>query len=406
MKLYFIMSSPLEDQLPVWDPDPQDDAFVQDPYPAYRDMRASGDIIFWKSYGIPMAVTKDAVAQVMRHPQMGRAVPEWSQPDVPEEIAAFQAVEEHSLLELEPPEHTRIRRVVAKGFALDRMAPLAPKISQIADALISAFPDADGVDLLTAYAQPLTALSIAAFLGVDGSHAPRMQAWSTAMVAMYQARRDAAIEQAAALAAAEFAAFANAELDRRVKAPRDDFLSELVAAEAAGEMSRAELISTVILLLNAGQEATAHAIGNAIRHLIDYPERMLALQPEQIANTVEECLRFTPPLHMFKRHVYQPVQMHGVAFPAGTQVGCLLGSACRDDAVWPDGEKFDPFRMRYNHQAFGVGIHACTGASLARLELQIALPALFSRRPDLKLTQKPRVADRYHFHGLESLMVK
>lgn len=396
----------LANQLPNVSQDPKDPDFVQDPYVAYRKMRACGDLIYWKEFELPVAITREAVSQVMRHPKMGRAIPEMMQTTPKDGLEAFYRIEQHSLLELEPPEHTRLRRIVAKAFALNRMAPLAPRISQIADSLIDAFPKDQDFDLLKAYSQPLTALTITSFLGIKEQHALQLQAWSNAMVAMYQAHRDENIEHAAALAAAEFAEFATRELDRRAKLPTDDFLTELVAAEKSGLLSRSEAISTVILLLNAGQEATAHAIGNAVRALIGFPERMLSLQPEQIANTVEECLRYAPPLHMFMRHVYQDVTLFGADIPAGTQIACLLGSSCRDDALWPDSEKFDPFRMRHNHQAFGVGIHACTGAALARLELQIALPALFSRCPNLTITKPPRMADRYHFHGLETLQVR
>ncbi len=397
---------PLQDQMPLVSQDPCDPDFIQNPYEFYRKIRALGDLVYWEEFGIPIAVTREAVAQVMRHPQMGRAVPESKRPSNKAGLEPFYVVERHSLLEMEPPDHTRMRRVIAKAFALNRMAPLSLKVSQIADQLISEFPKDTPFDLLEAFTQPLTARSITSFLGVDTSHADQLRKWSDAMVSMYQSRRDADIERAAANAAAEFAEFATDELDRRKKVPTDDFLSELVEAESAGVLSRPELISTVILLLNAGQEATAHAIGNAIRTLIDFPERSLALQPEQIANTTEECLRHAPPLHMFKRQVYRDVDLRGISIPARSEVGCLLGSACRDDAVWPDGEKFDPFRMRHNHQAFGVGIHACTGAALARLELQIALPALFSRCPKLTITEPPRIANRYHFHGFEALMVK
>lgn len=385
--------------------DPTDPNFVQNPYPAYQEMRAVGDMVYWDAYDMPVAVTAEAVKKAMRHPNMGRAVPK-KYVNTPEALRPFNEVEAYSLLELEPPDHTRIRRVVASAFVLDRMAVLTPLVSQIADALINKFPDDAPFDLLTAFAQPLTARTIAAFLGIDTEHAPQMQAWSDAMVTMYQTGRNAAVEHAAASAANDFSTFITAELDRRKSFPLDDFLTELTLAESAGTLTRAEAVSSAILLLNAGQEATAHAIANAIRTLLDFPETALAVHPTHCAGTVEECLRFTPPLHMFTRQVYKPVSFMGVDFKEGSEIGCLLGSACRDDAVWPDGDIFDPFRLRRPHQAFGVGIHACTGAALARLEMHIALPALFSRCLGMTLASPPRIADTYHFHGLESLEVK
>lgn len=394
----------ISNQIEQVEQSPTDSDFVQNPYNFYRDIRAKGNFVYWKDYGLAIATTQAAVAQILKHPKMGRAAPE--PVECPDHLKPFYAIERKSLLELEGREHTRIRRMAASGFNRAHMAMMAPAVSQIADDLISHFPKGKPFDLLDAYAKPLTARTITAFLGMDAGDAQKMQFWSNLMVAMYQARRDMTVELAAAEASKNFSSFISDYIDTRRKVSRDDFLGELLAAEDAGEITRDELLSTVILLLNAGQEATAHAIGNSVNLLAAFPERSLALHPEQIASTVEECLRFAPPLHMFKRYVYEPVKLMELELPAGCEVGCLLGASCRDDAVWPDGDKFDPFRARRVHQAFGVGLHACLGASLARLEMQIALPALFSRCPDLKIVEPPTVANLYHFHGLEELMVQ
>ena len=394
----------LDDQIPVVQQDPTDPEFVQDPYAFYRRIRSLGNFVHWKDYDLDVATTQAAVAQVLKHPRLGRAMPEEARVPVPAGLQPFYALEEHSLLELEPPDHTRIRRLATEGFVRTHLAMMAPTVSQITDRLINEFPDG-AFDLLEHYSKPLTALTITEFLGIEASHARQLQTWSNAMVAMYQARRDDMIERKAAKAASEFTDFVTDVIRARRKLDADNFLGHLIAAEETGVLSRAELLSTVILLLNAGHEATAHAIGNSVNLMTGYSERALALQPENIANTVEECLRFSPPLHLFRRHVYETVTILGQKFQRGDEIGCLLGSSCRDDAVWPDGDKFDPFRMRRNHQAFGAGLHACLGASLARLEMQIALPALFSRCPDLRIVEPPRVANLYHFHGLERLAV-
>lgn len=396
----------IADQLPVVEQDPTEPAFVQNPYNFYRHIRALGDFVFWKEYERPIATTQAGVAQVLRHPKLGRAMPDGAQIPVLEEMKPFYDLEEFSLLELEGPDHARIRRLAMEGFGRTPMAMMAPTVSQIADRLIDAFPDNERFDLLSSYAQPLTALTITEFLGVDPEQSHQMQIWSNAMVAIYQARRDQEVERASANAAKELSQLVNEFILFLSKKPNDGFLCKLMSAEKEGVISRGELVSTVVLLLNAGQQATAHAIGNAVNLLAAFPERTLALQPENIAATVEECLRFDPPLHLFSRFVYQSVSLLGIDFPSGSVVGCLLGSSCRDDAVWPDGEKFDPFRARRNHQAFGVGLHACVGASLARLEMQIALPALFSRCPELTIVTPPTVANLYHFHGLERLDVQ
>ncbi len=390
--------------LPIVEQDPTDPEFVNDPYSFYRSIRARGDFVFWKDYDLAVATTHKAVAQTLRHPELGRAVPQALLQPAQPALAAFEALEEHSLLEIEPPAHTRIRREATRAFAGPQIVLIAPEISRFADRLIDAFP-ATRFDLTEAYAKPLAAFTITRFLGVDTQDAPQLQTWSNSMVAMYQARRDARTEAAAEAASQAFTRYMRDLIAVRRREPRQDFLSQLIAFEKTGGISEAELLSSAILLLNAGHEATVHAISNAVPLLLAFEGRSEALAPDSIAGTVEECLRYRPPLHLFKRYVYKPTEIEGVAFAENEQIGCLLASANRDDAVWPDGVIFDPFRSRRPHMAFGAGLHSCIGAALARLELQIALPILFSRCPTLTIVEEPKVANQYHFHGYERLMV-
>lgn len=390
--------------LPVVEQDPTDASFVADPYPFYAELRAIGDFVFWANYDLPVATTHAAVSEVLRHPSMGRAVPEALATAPNPALAKFTALERHSLLELEPPDHTRIRREAMSAFTGPQIALIGPRISQIADALIDGFPDTP-FDLIEAYSKPLAAQTITAFLGIDTSHAPQLQAWSNSMVAMYQARRDAAVEAEAETAARAFTGFITDVIAERRAAPGSDFISQLAECETAGTLTADEVVSTVILLLNAGHEATVHAVGNAVPQLLGFEGLKDALEPDSIAGTVEECLRFRPPLHLFKRFVYQPTTIAGVHFAPNNEIGCLLASACHDDAVWPDARVFDPFRPRIRHLAFGLGLHACVGAALARLEMQIALPILFARCPGLTTVEQPTVANLFHFHGYERLMV-
>ena len=385
---------------------PTDPGFVQNPYAFYRHARALGDFIFWEDYGMPMATTHESVDRVLKCRKMGREVPPSRQKPIRPGLEPFYAVEAHSMLELEPPKHTRLRQLVLRAFTRNRISSLAPEISMIADTLMNGFPDGP-FDLLDAYARPLPVIVIARLLGVPESMAPHLLSWSNDMVAMYQSRRTFQIEDRAAAAAGAFSDFMRRYVDERRSSPKDDLISKLIAAEEDGEtLSTDELITTCILLLNAGHEATVHSIGNAVRHLAGHPQLYEAMQPERIGYAVEECLRFDPPLHMFTRHVYEQVDIMCTHFEPGDEVGCLLGSACRDDAIWPDGDRFDPFRDIVKNTAFGAGIHFCVGAPLARLELQIALPALFSRFPHLRIVEPAKVADLYHFRGLERLMVE
>ena len=384
---------------------PTDLSFVNDPYAFYSEIRALGDFVFWEDYDTVVSTTHVATAALLKHPKLGRRPLDAPESSSAGPLANFKALEEFSLLQLEPPDHTRIRRAAMQGFDKTRIAAMAPEISRIADDLIGAFPT-QHFDFIKSFAHPFPAAIITRFFGLKADMASQMQSWSNDMVAMYQARRSPEIEAQADAAARDFAAYLRQVVAGRNQLLAGDFLSELVRAEANGTLqSIEELLSTVVLLLNAGHEASVHGLGHAVHLLADYPDRTLALQPTNIAGTVEECLRFAPPLHMFQRYVYEDVEIEGQAFKRGQTVGCLLGSACRDDAVWPDGDRFDPFRARRPHLAFGSGIHVCIGANLARLEMQIALPAIFSRCPNLRVVTPPKLSDRYHFHGLEDLMV-
>jgi cytochrome P450 len=382
---------------------PTEPAFVQDPYPVYDAMRARGDIVFWEEYGMPCAVSHRAVHALLRDRRFGREVPPETAAEVPPHLAPFHAVEAHSMLELEPPRHTRLRGLVLRAFTSRRIAALAPEITTRAEELIDAMPTGEA-DLLAAFCQPLPVIVICRLLGVPEAMAPQLLRWSNAMVAMYQARRDRTIEDAAAQAAAAFADFLRAYVAERRSRPADDLITHLIAAEQDGEkLTTDELIATCILLLNAGHEATVHTLGNGVKALLEHGHRIT--EASAVA-TAEEILRFDPPLHMFIRYAYRAAELFGHRFARGDRVALLLGAANRDPSVWTNPNAFEPARPVTAATSFGGGLHFCVGAPLARLELQIALPVLFARRPGLRLGAPPRYADLYHFHGLSRLTVR
>ena len=391
-----------------WQQSPTDPAFVQNPYPAYaRARQDGGPLIWWDAYDIPCALSYATVNAVLRDRRFGREIPAEQASPPPAHLAPFYAIEDHSMLELEPPRHTRLRGLVLRAFTSQRIADLAPGITDLAHRLIDAFPQDAPFDLLPAYARLIPVITIARLLGVPESRADDLLSWSNAMVGMYQAKRTRAMEDAAATAAAAFSAFLTDYIDQRRHAPGDDLITQLIAAEADGtRLSTPELIATCILLLNAGHEATVHSIGNATRLLLDQPDPRVHLTDDRIAATVEELLRLDPPLHMFTRYAYADVTLHGHTFRRGDRIGLLLGAANRDPGHWQTPDRFDPARPAKPHAGFGAGLHFCVGAPLARLELQIALKTLFDRCPGLHLSGRPRFGDTYHFHGLERLMVR
>ncbi len=385
---------------------PTEPGFVQNPYPFYERARAMGPFFRWAEYDLTCTGNAAAVTAIFRDRRFGREAPVELAVAIPAHLAPFYAVEAHSMLELEPPRHTRLRGLVLRAFTSRRIAALAPEIATLCHRLIDTFPPGQ-FDLLQHFGTRLPVIIIARLLGVPQDRCDDLLQWSNAMVGMYMAGRSRAREDAAVAATEAFVAFLRGYIEARRTSPADDLITHLIAAEEAGEkLTTDELISTCILLLNAGHEATVHTIGNGVKALLAAATSPAALAPEAIEATVEEILRFDPALHMFTRWAYEDVDVMGHKFRRGDQVALLLAAANRDPGGWDRPHRFDPARPVKPHASFGAGLHFCVGAPLARLELQIALPILFQRLPGLRLTEPPRYADVYHFHGLERLMVQ
>lgn len=383
---------------------PTDPAFVQNPYPFYDRARAHGPFFHWAEYTLTCTPNAAAVNAILRDRRFGREAPPECAPVIPDHLRPFYAVEAHSMLELEPPRHTRLRSLVLRAFTSRRIAALEPEIRQLSHDLIDAIPEGD-FDLLTQFGQKLPVILIARLLGVPETMSDDLLRWSNAMVGMYMAGRSRETEDRAVAAATDFVAFLRGYVEARRNDPRDDLITHLIAAEQDGDrLTTDELITTCILLLNAGHEATVHTIGNGVKTLLE-TQTQTALAPETIEATVEEILRYDPALHLFTRWAYEEIDVMGHRFQRGDQVGLLLAAANRDPGVWEDPARFDPARLVKPNASFGAGLHFCVGAPLARLELQVALPILFDRLPGLRLTEAPQYADVYHFHGLKRLRV-
>lgn len=385
---------------------PTDPAFVQDPQLFYANARAAGPLHFWADYDMVAAFSHKAVHGLLRDRRFGREIPpEMARPG-PACLAPFLALEAHSLLDAEPPRHTRLRKLILRAFTSRQIAGLAPQIETLTHQLIDEFPS-EPFDLLDAFCTQIPVITIARLLGVPEENAPRLLQWSHDMVAMYQASRTRATEDAAARASAEFTSFLTDYLDSRRARPGNDLITALITAEEQGDrLSTDELIATCVLLLNAGHEATVHALGNGVKTLLQTATDPTFLAPDHLDATIEELLRFDPPLHMFTRYAYETITYMDHTFHRGDQVALLLAAANHDPSLWPDPGRFDPTRAPLTNATFGGGLHFCVGAPLARLEMQIALPILFDRCPNLTLSEPPTYGDTYHFHGLTRLMVQ
>ncbi len=384
---------------------PTDPAFVQDPYPFYEKARAQGGLNYWQDYGMPAAFRRAAVHAILRDRRFGREIPPEAARPAPEHLAPFLAIEAHSMLEAEPPRHTRLRKLVMRAFTSREIKAQEEGLTRLCHQLIDTFPD-QPFDLLSAYCTQVPVITICRLLGVPSDMAPQLLSWSHDMVAMYQAAKTVETEHAAANAAQAFSDFLASYIEQRRNTPANDLITGLIAAEEEGDkLSTQELIGTCILLLNAGHEATVHALGNGVKTMLQQGWDSAWLAPDGIENLVEEILRFDPPLHMFTRYAYEEIEVMGHTFKRGDQVALLLASANRDPAAEDEAEIFDPTRPARTNMSFGGGLHFCVGAPLARLEMQIALPILFERCPDLKLAAAPQYSNSYHFHGLTELRV-
>ena len=298
---------------------------------------------------------------------------------------------------MEPPEHTRLRNLVNRAFVSRQVEKLGPRIAALADARIDAIAACGAADLIEAFATPIPVAVIADLLGVPRALGPQLLDWSHRMVAMYQFGVTRAVEESAAAAAAEFADFMRGYARARRVDLGDDLISQLLIAESEeGRLSEDELVAACILLLNAGHEATVHAIGNAVKTILErgLDPRTIFADGKATAAAVEELLRLDAPLHLFTRYALEDVEVSGVRLRKGEKIGLLLGAANRDPERFPDPDVFDPARDPNPHVAFGAGIHFCVGAPLARLEMATALPILFERLPGLRLGEPPRMPRR------------
>ena len=395
---------------------PRDAAFYQNPYAFYSALHLGTPTFLWEDYGHWCFTGFKEVSALLRDKRFGREIlhvmtrEELGWPPPKAHTAAFDLTEKYSLLALEPPAHTRLRTLVNRAFVSRHVEQLRPRIERLANEIIDGF-EADGAtELIKSFAAPIPAIVIAEMIGLPAEMAPQLLNWSNRMVQMYMYNVTLETELDANRASQDFIDYLHRVIAERRRAPKQDLLSHMLTADPIDgqKLSEDEVISTAILLLNAGHEATVHTTGNATKTIIEsgLDPRTLFADDSQTEATVEECLRFDAPLHMFTRYALSDVTLDsGQSFKKGETIGLMLGAANRDPLRFADADRFDPFRTDGQNVSFGAGIHFCIGAPLARIELQVALSTLFRRLPGLKLASEPRYNNVYHFHGLERLDV-
>ena len=388
--------------------DMQDPAVVANPYDIYRELRASRELLWSDRLNLWLAPTLETANATLRTKSLGR-IYDPAQP--PDDWEIFNWLHSDSILDSEPPKHTRLRALVQKAFTPGRIAALAPNIIEICEQLLDAaqekLNETGTFDILSDYAEPLPVLVIADLLGVPREKANDLRRWSQDIVKMYEYGRTREQELAAQKAGREFSEYISTLAKERKAKPESDLITALVEVEEQGEkLNEHELIAMCVLLLNAGHEASVNGFGNGMVSLFKNPTQLalLAKNPRGLAATaLEEMMRFDSPLHMFERTATTDTVIGNTTVLAGQKVGAMLGSANRDEAAFENVDVFDITRSHNPHIAFGAGIHFCIGAPLARLEMQNSLPMLFERFPNLSLAGDPVQRPTFVLRGWESI---
>jgi cytochrome P450 len=383
---------------------------VADPYPYLAEERARHAVAWHEPTGMYLAFDHASVSAVQRDRRLGRlwrdrvAEPRGSAATdrkPADYLEPFNLLHRNQMMENEPPEHTRLRRPVAAAFNRGHIERLRPRVRELAAALLAEVTASssrgDDFDMIGQYAEPLPVLVIAELLGVPASHAGSLRTWSQAIVRMYEPAPSAAVVDAAVTAATEFADLVRDLVAERRADPRDDLITDL----AATDLSDDEVVAAVVLLLNAGHEASVNVFGNGLVAMLQR-----GLTPgDDVALTVEEMLRFDSALQLFERTATEEVEVGGVVVEPGQKIAVLLGSANRDPAVFDEPDEFRVDRSPNNHVAFGVGVHFCLGAPLARMELFESLTTLFATYPTLRLAGEPESRGTFVLRGYHSVPV-
>jgi unspecific monooxygenase len=371
--------------------------FVADPYPFFARERAEHPVALHEPSGTILVFDHAGVSAAQRDRRLGRL---WTDREPVGYLEPFNLLHRGSMMENEPPEHTRLRRPVAAAFARGHVERLRPRVRELAAALLAEHPSG-AFDLIASYAEPLPVLVIAELLGVPAVHVAELRAWSQAIVAMYEPSPPPASIDAAVRAAEDFAALVVDLAAGRRAVPAGDLISDLVATGLTDD----EVTAAVVLLLNAGHEASVNVFGNGLVAML---RRGMVPAPD-VARTVEEMLRFDSALQLFGRTALEPLALGPADAPIsvepGQQVAVLLGSANRDPLVFDDPDQFRPGRETNPHLAFGAGVHFCLGAPLARMELVESVGALFAAYPDLVLDGEPEPRGTFVLRGYHRVPV-
>ncbi|MFD5946413.1 cytochrome P450 [Streptomyces collinus] len=395
--------------------DPWGPAFLTDPYPVYAELRARGRVHWFEPTNQWLVPHHADVSALLRDRRLGRTYQhrfsheEFGRTAPPPEHEPFHTLNDHGMLDLEPPDHTRIRRLVSKAFTPRTVERLKPYVRGLADDLVSALVAKGGGDLLKDVAEPLPVAVIAEMLGIPESDRAPLRPWSADICGMYELKPSEDTAAKAVRASVEFSDYLRELIAARRKEPGEDLISGLIAAHDEGDrLTEQEMISTCVLLLNAGHEATVNATVNGWYALFRNPSQLAALRADHtlVPSAIEELMRYDTPLQLFERWVLDEIEIDGTTIPRGAEIAMLFGSANHDPAVFHNPSDLDLTRADNPHISFSAGIHYCIGAPLARIELAASMGALLERAPTLRLAAEPARKPNFVIRGLECLTVE
>jgi cytochrome P450 len=383
-----------------------------DPHPLYHRMRdetpvlpvAEFDELILTRYADCEAVLRDP--RFSSDPKHRRLELPVDEQDVRTQLSETDL---NVLLFIDPPDHTRIRRLVTKAFTPRAVERMRSHIQEIVDGILDEAAERGEIDVVGDLGYRVPVQVICEMLDVPRADVPLFREWSSAATRLLDGIIPPDELAVAVGGALQLIGYLNELIDERRRSPGDDLLSGLIAAEEAGEtLTEAELRSTTLLLFVAGHETTLNLIGNGTYALLRHPDEMdrLRAEPSLVPSAVEECLRWDGPVHLTGRIATEDIEVNGFRVDQGQQAMALLAAANRDPDRFPEPDRFDVARPDNQHLTFSHGIHYCLGASLARAEGQIALGSLVTRFPRLELlTDAPRYREHFILRGLEELRV-
>ena len=384
--------------------------FVANPYEQLKALREIGKPVWHEGMQIFLAARHSDANDVFRNKSLGRIFTDKS----PEfEWETFNWLHSDSILDSEPPKHTRLRSLVAKAFNRNKIEGMRPAVERITQQLLDAIDEkvksGESFDLIADYAEPLPVKIIADLLGFPESEEHLLRPWSQSIVKMYEVNPSEQYQIEAKKAAGEFAEYVRNLAEHRKINPGKDLITDLAMVEENGEkLNSHELVATCVLLLNAGHEASVNAFGNGMVAALERPDQaeLLRKNSRVITDTaLEEFMRFDAPLHLFERTATIDTELGGVIIEKGQKIAALIGSANRDSSVFERADEMDLTRDPNPHIGFGAGIHFCLGAPLARLEMSVSLPALWEKYPNMQLAGTPVRRPTFVLRGYESVSI-